>query len=65
MPNQFQSPDDVTPEDVVRAIHGRKFTRDGATYKVSLNIADEAIEEILADAGIDLGDEDDIYGDDE
>ena len=44
---------------------GRPIMRDGVAYKVTLNITDEDINEILAEAGIELSDESDIYGDDE
>lgn len=63
-------PDDVTPEEMARLILGRPIRRDGVDIKVDLNITDQMLENVLldamlADAGIELDDENDIYGDDE
>lgn len=71
MPDQFENPgqcelpDDVTIEEMAGVLAGRPIIRDGVAYKVTLNITDEDINEILAEAGIELSDEYDIYGDDE
>ena len=71
MPDQFETsgqcelPDDVTPEELAGALFGRPIRRGNVNYRVSLNITDEDINEILAEAGIELSDENDIYGDDE
>ena len=58
MPNECELPDDVTPEEMAGAIlAGRPIKRDGVSYRAELNMSDEEIEEMLADAGIELDDE--------
>ena len=63
MPDQFENsgqcelPDDVTMEEMAGALFGNPIRRGNVNYRVSLNISDEQIDEILADAGIELDDE--------
>ena len=63
MPDQFEVsgqyglPDDVTPEELAGALFGRPIQRGGVNYTVDLEISDEEIEELLAEAGIELDDE--------
>ena len=59
MPDQCELPDDVTLEELAGALFGRPIRRGGVDFRVELNISDEEIEAILADAGIELDDEDD------
>ena len=55
-------PDDVTLAEVADLMRGRPITREGVEYMVDLRLSDQQINDILAEAGIELGDEDDIYG---
>ena len=55
-------PDDVTLEEVGGLILGRPIMREGVVVVDKLEITDQEIEDILAAAGIELSDEDDVYG---
>ena len=55
-------PDDVTLAEVADLMRGRPIVRDGVVVVDKLEITDQQINDILAEAGIELGDEDDIYG---
>lgn len=58
MPNECELPDDVTLEEMAGAIlAGRPIRRGNVSYRVELNMSDEEIEEMLAEAGIGLDDE--------
>ena len=56
-------PDDATFEEKVKLVLGRPIRRNGVDITLDLNITDEMLEAILADAGIELDDEDYVEAD--
>ena len=75
MPDQFEMPehaeypdlsgvpDDVTPEEMAGLILGRPIKRDGVVVVDKIVITDQMLENVLADAGIELDDEDYVEAD--
>ncbi len=58
-------PDDVTLAEMNALMLGHPIMRGGVVVVDKLDISEQQINDILVQAGIDLGDADDIYGDDE
>ena len=50
-------PDDVTPEELAGTLFGRPIVRDGVEFMVDLQLTDQLIEDLLADAGVVFEDE--------